>query len=105
MALDKALRTLLAGRNISAAEAAINMGERNRATFYRILNGSTGDPRISTIVEACRILRTTPSQLLELAGLWETPAVLDELDQRLQSAFYRIQALPQERKELAVSQI
>jgi hypothetical protein len=105
MSLNNAIQTLLSTRNIHAADAAISMGDRNRATFYRMLNGSTGDPRISTLVEACRVLRTTPSHMLELAGLWETPPSEDELDRRLQRAITRLQNLPRERKELAISQV
>ena len=37
-------------------QAAARMEGHDRATLYRVLNGDTADPRISTVVEACRAL-------------------------------------------------
>src|SRR5204862_1987701 len=70
MSIGKAVRDLIEARGLRPAEVADRLGgKRNRATFYRLLSGETNDPRVSTLLEICGALTTSPSELLQLAGL------------------------------------
>ncbi len=77
---------------------------QNRSTFYRMLNGATKEPRLVTLVQLCIALETTPSELLELAGVWSpnTPGRARPDDLRLRHAFAEIGALPMDGKQWAV---
>jgi transcriptional regulator with XRE-family HTH domain len=70
MSIGAAVLEILDARGVLPAEIADRMGTRNRATCYRVLNGKTADPRVSTLAEICNALMIEPDELLELAGLY-----------------------------------
>jgi transcriptional regulator with XRE-family HTH domain len=105
MSLAEAIKQTMNARRLHTAEVARRLGEGyDRATFYRLLNGATTEPRLGTLLGLCRVLEVSPTELLQLAGLWpyiERP--VDVLDVRLRDAFAQLQALPLEDKRRAVS--
>lgn len=73
------------------------LGERrDYTTFFRLLNGRTTDPRVTTLVRVCAALETSPSELLDLAEVWSagTPGQATPDDLRLRGAFGQVWALP-----------
>jgi transcriptional regulator with XRE-family HTH domain len=101
MSLATAIKETMRARGLTTTEVARRLGlEKDLATFYRILSGATREPRLPTLVQLCIALETSPSELLELAGVWspETPgrASADDLrlDLRLRGAFRQVRALP-----------
>lgn len=92
-------------RALPTAEVARRLGEGyDRATFYRLLSGATTEPRLGTLVGLCQVLEVSPTELLQLAGLWpyrERP--VDALDLKLRDSFAQLQLLPAEDKRRAVS--
>ena len=105
MSLDKALRDLIEARGLRLADVADQAtGVRNRATFYRILSGDTPDPRLSTLVELCNALGTTPSELLRLAGLLDDEAgTVTLIDVALRQAFGELQDLRDADRQLCLA--
>jgi DNA-binding phage protein len=105
--LSRAILSVMRIRNMTATRVAGRMQSgRNRATLYRILSGSTQDPKVSTFVDICRALDVSPIEVLQLAGLSpHTPRESDLLDIRLRQIFRHIQALPESAKRLAVAQV
>ena len=105
MALAEAVKEIMDARGLRTADVARRLGEGyDRATFYRILNGATTEPRLGTLVGLCRVLEISPTELLQLAGLWpyhDRP--VDTLDLRLRDAFAQLRVLPFEDKRRAVS--
>ncbi len=95
MSLSDALRGLLDARGLRPPEVATRIsGARNRATFYRMLNGDTPDPYLSTVVELCNVLGTTPGELLRLAGqLDDTERAATLVGAMLRQAFGELQEL------------
>ncbi len=95
MAIGKAVRDLIEARGLRPAEVADRLGgKRNRATFYRLLSGETNDPRVSTLLEICNSLTTSPSELLQLAGLLHYQERSFKLiDVELRQAFGELQSL------------
>src|SRR5579875_4214759 len=85
MSLAEAIKETMNARGLQTAEVARRLGEGyDRATFYRLLNGATTEPRLGTLLGLCRVLEVSPTELLQLAGLWpyiERP--VDVLDVRL----------------------
>jgi len=82
---------------LTTAQLAKRLGmEYDRANLYRMLNGVTKEPRLGTLVQLCIALETTPSELLELAGVWspDTPGQATPDDLRLRGAFRQVRALP-----------
>jgi len=76
MSLAQAITQTMQAHGLTTAQVAVRMGEnQDRATFYRMVNGATTEPRLGTLVRLCIALGTTPSELLELAGVWspQTP--------------------------------
>jgi len=105
MSLARAIRQTLDVRWLTTAEVARRLeGEQDRATFYRMVNGATKEPRLGTLVRLCIALETTPSELLELAGVWspDTPGRAGPDDLRLRRAFAEIGALPLDGKQWTV---
>lgn len=105
MAIGKAVRDLIEARGLRPAEVADRLGgKRNRATFYRLLSGETNDPRVSTLLEICGALTTSPSELLQLAGLLQyQERSLKLIDVELRQAFGEMQQLDEEDKRLCLA--
>ena len=97
MALAQAIRQAMQARGLTAGAVTQRLGERrDYTTFFRLLNGRTTDPRVTTLVRVCAALETSPSELLDLAGVWspETPGPVTPADLRLRGAFGQVRALP-----------
>jgi transcriptional regulator with XRE-family HTH domain len=105
MSIGKAVRELIEARGLRPAEVADRLGgKRNRATFYRLLSGETTDPRVSTLLEICYSLTTSPSELLQLAGMLKyQERSLDLLDVELRQAFGELQGLTDDDKRLCLA--
>ena len=105
MSIGKAVRALIEARGLRPAEVADRLGgKRNRATFYRLLSGETNDPRVSTLLEICSSLTTSPSELLQLAGLLTyQERSLKLIDVELRQAFGEMQQLEDEDKRLCLA--
>ena len=104
MSLAQAITQTMEARWLKVADVATRLGlEQNRSTFYRMLNGKTPEPRLVTFVQLCIALETSPSELLELAGVWspETPGRAGPNDVRLRQAFGELRALPTDGKRWA----
>ncbi len=105
MSLAHAIAQTIQAHGQKTAHVAEQLGEtQDRATFYRMVNGATTAPRLGTFVQLCIALETTPSELLELAGIWspDTPGRAGPDDLRLRQAFGQLRALPADGKEWAV---
>ncbi len=71
MSLAHAIKQTMQAHDLTPTQVARRLGmEYDRATFYRMLNGATPAPRLATLVQLCIALETSPSELLELAGVW-----------------------------------
>lgn len=105
MSIGKAVRDLIEARGLRPAEVADRLGgKRNRATFYRLLSGETSDPRVSTLLEICHSLTTTPSELLQLAGLLQyQERSLELIDVELRQAFGELQSLNEDDKRVSLA--
>jgi transcriptional regulator with XRE-family HTH domain len=103
MSLSEAIKQTMNARDLPTAEVARRLGEGyDRATFYRLLNGATTEPRLGTLVGLCEVLDISPTELLQLSGLWpHRDRLADALDLRLRSAFARLQSLPTQEKRRA----
>jgi len=104
MSLAHAIKQTMQAHDLTTAQVARRLGmEYDRATFYRMLNGTTTEPRLATLVQLCIALETTPSELLELAGVWspDTPGRAGPDDLRLRQAFRQVRALPTDGKQWA----
>jgi len=105
MSIGTAVRDVIEARGQRPAEVADRLGgTRNRATFYRVLSGDTGDPRLSTLLEICRALTISPSDLLQLAGLYQTqgrPLTLSDIE--LRQAFGEIQQLDEDDRRVCLA--
>ena len=70
MALAQAIRQAMQARGLTAGAVTRRLGERrDYTTFFHLLNGWTTDPRVTTLVRVCAVLETSPSELLDLAGV------------------------------------
>jgi transcriptional regulator with XRE-family HTH domain len=107
MSIGKAVRDLIEARGLRPAEVADRLGgKRNRATFYRLLSGETSDPRVSTLLEICNSLTTSPSELLQLAGLLHyQERSLELIDVELRQAFGELQALNEDDKRVCLAML
>ena len=107
MAIGKAVRDLIEARGLRPAEVADRLGgKRNRATFYRLLSGETNDQRVSTLLEICNSLTTSPSELLQLAGLLNyQERSLKLIDVELRQAFGELQTLNEDDKRLCLTML
>jgi DNA-binding Xre family transcriptional regulator len=104
MSLAHAITQTMQAHGLKAAQVAERLGEtQDRATFYRMVNGATKEPRLGTLVRLCIALDTSPSELLELAEVWspDTPGRAGPDDLRLRQAFGQLRALPQDGKRWA----
>lgn len=106
-ALSGAILAIMRTRKMTATQVASQMvSGRNRATLYRILSGSTQDPKVSTFVDICQALDVSPIEVLQLARMVpHQPREGDLLDIRMRQIFRRVQNLPDAIKKLAVAQI
>jgi len=107
MSLSEAIKQTMNARDLSTAEVARGLGKGcDRATFYRLLSGATTEPRLGTLVGLCDVLEISPTELLQLAGLWpQRDRAADAQGVRLRRAFARVQALPPEDKRRAIAVI
>ncbi len=107
MAIGKAVRDLIDARGLRPAEVADRLGgKRNRATFYRLLSGETTDPRVSTLLVVCNCLTTSPSELLQLAGMLAYQGrSMDLIDVELRQAFGELQQLNDDDKRVCLSML
>ena len=104
MSIGRAIRTVIEARGLQPSEVAAHRAGRNRATFYRILSGQTGDPRLSTLVEICNALAISPRELLQLAGLLECPErPVALIDVELRQAFGELQGLNDDDRRLCLA--
>ncbi len=104
MSLAQAITQTMQAHGLKAAQVAERLGAtQDRATFYRMVTGATTAPRLSTFVQLCIALETSPSELLELAEVWspDTPGRVGLDDLRLRQAFGQLRALPVEGKQWA----
>jgi len=104
MSIAEAIRELIEARGLRPAEVADHFeGTHNRATFYRLLSGETNDPRVSTLVTICGALTTSPSEILQLAGLLQNqePSLM-LIDVELQQAFGEMQQLDEDDRRLCL---
>jgi len=105
MSLATAITQTMQAHDLTTAQVAERLGEtQDRATFYRMVNGATKEPRLGTLVQLCIALETTPSQLLELAEIWspDMPGRAGPDDLRLRQAFGQTRALPPDGKQWTV---
>ncbi len=105
MSLAHAITQTMQAHGLKTAQVAERLNIiQDRATFYRMVNGATKEPRLGTLIPLCIALETTPSELLELAGVWspDTPGRAGPDDLRLRQAFGQISALPANGKQWAV---
>ena len=108
MSLATAIKGTMRAHELTTAQVAKRLGmEYDRATLYRMLNGATKEPRLGTLVQLCIALETSPSELLELAGVWspDTPGQATPDDLRLRGAFGQVRALPIAMQQRAVSMV
>ncbi len=97
MSLATAIEETMRAHELTTAQLAKRLGmEYDRANLYRMLNGVTKEPRLGTLVQLCIALETSPSELLELAGVWApgVPGGATAEDLRLRGAFRQVRALP-----------
>jgi len=105
MSLATAIKQVIEVRGLTSGEVTRRLGKgRDYTTFFRLLNGRTTDPRVITLVRLCVALETSPSELLELAGVWspDTPGQATPDDLRLRVAFGQVRALPVAMQQRAV---
>jgi DNA-binding Xre family transcriptional regulator len=105
MALAQTIKEIMDARALRPADVARRLGGgRDHTTFYSVLNGTTTEPRLGTLVALCRALDVSPTELLQLAGLWPShDRSVDTLDIQLRTAFARLQVLPFDDKQRAVA--
>jgi len=105
MSLATAITETMRAHELTTAQLAKRLGmEYDRANLYRMLNGVTKEPRLGTLIQLCIALETSPSELLELAGVWSpnTPGQATPDDLRLRGAFGQVRALPMAMQQRAV---
>ena len=71
--LAGALRRAAAERGLTTPEIVRRVRSRNAVTVYRVLAGTTPDPRASTLVALCAALDVDPDRLLGVSGPAELP--------------------------------
>ena len=105
MSLSEALRGVIDARGLRVAEVAGRFGEwRHQMSFYRVLSGRTADPRVSTLLELCKVLAISPSELLHAAGLLgRRERSLEPIDLELRRAYADLQGLSDEDKRLCLA--
>ena len=104
MSLNEAIHSVMRAKAITNSILLGNPDRhRDRTTMYRLLNGDTADPKVSTLIEVCTGLNVTPNEILELSLLWvPKKRSTDPTDIGLRTAFARVQNLDEDRKELAL---
>jgi DNA-binding Xre family transcriptional regulator len=107
VSLAEAIAALLAARGMRGREFADSIADTHAyMTAYRLLSGQTRDPQITTVLDVCEVLRISPNELLQLAGLLESPAgTTSPLDMPLRQIFSEVQALGEDDRRLLLSVI
>lgn len=104
MALAEAIKTVMAARGLSTVAVLPRLEVAHRTTFYRVLNGSTPEPRLLTFTAICAALDISPTELLQLANLWPVgERHADPLAMRLRTTFVQFQALAPDDKHRAIT--
>ena len=101
------LTDAIAARGLSVRQVVLRLPASTAAAMYRILAGTTSDPRASTLLALCRVIDIDPDELLdtrraalepEVEALLDDAKGLDEADRRLLvdlvRAFARRQSSP-----------
>lgn len=81
--LKGAIATIQAARGLTTREVIRGFDSDTVATAYRVLSGSTNDPRVSTLVLLCKALNATVDEVLkaeDALGLFD-PESRDVYDQ------------------------
>ena len=105
MSLSEAVRGVIDARGLRVAEVAARFGEgRHRVSFYRVLSGTTANPGVSTLLELCKVLAISPSELLHAAGLLgRRERSLEPIDLELRQAYADLQGLSDDDKRLCLA--
>ncbi len=105
MSLSEAVRGAIEVRGLRVAEVAARFGEgRHRVSFYRVLSGATANPGLGTLLELCKVLMISPSELLHAAGLLGRRELsLEPIDLELRRAYDDLQGLSDEDKRLCLA--
>jgi hypothetical protein len=105
VALAEAIKEIMDARGLRPADVVRRLGgEYDRTTFYGVLKGATTQPRLGTLVVLCRALELSPTELLQLAGLWPyRERSVDSLDRQLRTVFTQLRVLPFDDKQRAVA--
>jgi len=95
MSLGDAVRVWMVARGLRPSDVADQIGGlRGHTTLYRILSGKTPDPRVSTLVTLCTVLRVSPDELLRQAGLLQDEApIATSIDIELRQALRELRGL------------
>ena len=98
MALEDGVREALQARNLSQRELVQRVPrDGGRWAVYRILSGRSSDPRVSTLLVICQALQVSPTELLQLSGLWPREDRGDTADDvRLREVFRSSNGPPRE---------
>ncbi len=100
MSLATAIKAAMNARGLRAAEVTKRMVDgddtwNDHTTFYRLLNGATPDPRLGTLITLCTALEISPTELVQMAGVWPYHArPTDPIDLELRAVFAHMLALP-----------
>jgi len=87
-----ALHRAMRARRLSAREVTRGMPGQQYATTYKILAGTSRDPRTSTLLALCRAIEVDPDEMLdayrpalepEAEALLDEAEALDEQDREL----------------------
>ena len=105
MSIGSALRELSDAHGLRVAEVAGRFGEgRHRNSFYRVLSGAGTDPRVSTLLEFCKVLMIDPDELLHAVGLLQwTERSPESIDLELRRAYADLQGLNDGDKRLCLA--
>jgi len=91
-ALDAKLKGAIAAHGLSVRQVTLRLPERIVNAAYRVLAGTTRDPRTSTLFALCRAIDADPDELLghvrptltpDVAELYDEAVSLDEADRWL----------------------
>ncbi len=103
MLLAEAIKHMMSVRGLRVSDVASRMAgdeyAEHRGTFYRLLSGTTREPRLVTLINLCKALETSPTELLQMVEVWPYRERTDDLaDRELRATFTRLQSLPSAEK-------
>ena len=103
MTLGNGIRAALRARGLLRRELVQRVPrDAGRWAIYRVLSERSTDPRLSTFVLLCQALDVSPTELLQLSGMWPQATRGDTAgDVELREAFRAIQSLEPGSRELA----